>query len=104
MGSEYDFTKIAQPTLDPATSFEDMPATIERACCPHKTCGNVTLELRFAAVRTSPDGPETVRYAYRRGNGWNGYDDGDEYRGADTLAELIEQINDPACWPTVGGL
>ena len=82
------FALVPQPLYSPDTPFEDLPQRIIRQCCPGKTCGGTTLHL---VREDTVQGPS---YGYRR-------DSNDEWHGpyGDTVAELVERLNDPNGWP-----
>lgn len=93
---------VPQPTYSPDTPLADLPRVIERKCCPHKSCGNTTLELRASRHQDLLAGTDVTSYAYRRGNGYNGYEDGDAYFQADNVPDLIGFLNNPTFWPAAG--
>ena len=67
-----------------------VPAYIERPCCPGKSHGDTTLKLVTTAELIH--GEAVKVYAYRRRNGWNGYEDGDPYYGpTQSLAALATE-------------
>lgn len=69
---------VAQPRYDLDGGDTHLPDLLERKCCRHKPgCGNI--DVRLVQDFNQTTGAKQV--AYRRGNGWNAYADGDFFYG-----------------------
>lgn len=80
------------------TPLGELPTTIERQCCPGKSCGNTTAKLHVDAKVVTGQVELSDSYC-REGNG-------DYYFWPQrTLDDLIVLLNEPAFWPadTEGG-
>lgn len=80
-----------QPLFSPDASFEELPEEIFRQCCQFKSCGATHLVKRKSAMLVG-DGAVVV-YCYVRSSNEEGY------FAAESVEELIEQLNDPQYWP-----
>lgn len=84
---EHLWILVPQPLYSPDTPFEELPQRIIRQCCRHRTCGGTDLHLHREQT------VQGMTYSYRRGS------NDDYFFGADTVAGLVEKLNDPEWWP-----
>lgn len=90
-GREQLWALRPQPLFSPDTPFDELPEEIFRQCCQFKSCGATHLVKRRSAMLTG-DGA-TVVYCYVRSSNEEGY------FAADSVEELIEQLNEAQYWP-----
>ena len=86
----YDARIIDQRLLPADATETDLPATLERKCCPYKSCGTTDLYLDAGFNRQTGERD----YAYLRGSNDEPY-----YGPTTSVAALVEMVNDRVTWP-----
>lgn len=81
-----------QELVPAGTPIGGLPAQVERACCPGKSCGNTTLNLKVLAAVI--DGEVVLSYTYVRASNDDNY-----WRPVDRVDDLIDCLNDLQYWP-----